>query len=230
MARRHHLDPLPAPGPSRLPDEVSHHLATVLRARPGTAIVLFDGRGGEADATVTAVDRRAVTADVGPARQVDRRAGRHVELAFAVPKGARGEWIFEHGTEAGIAAFRPVRFERSNPERGSRVDRWRRITEAAAGQCGATHLPSVHEPVAVAALAAEPGLPIARVLLDPDATEPLGPGGAGDIVLLVGPEGGPTPTEVEFLTRAGFVGRNLGALVLRTETAALVATVRALSG
>src|SRR6478672_6561319 len=97
--------------------------------RPGEALVLADGRGGFATASVTQVGRGELTVDVGPAQQLQLPAVR-VTLVQAVPKGDRGELAVELATEAGVDAVVPWAAARCvvrwTAERaGHGVERWR---------------------------------------------------------------------------------------------------------
>ncbi|MBK8978084.1 MAG: 16S rRNA (uracil(1498)-N(3))-methyltransferase [Planctomycetes bacterium] len=221
---------MPPPGRRELPDDVARHLA-VVRARPGTGLRLCDGAGTEADAVLVEVRRGRALAEVGPAEQVHREPARRVELAFAAPKGTRAEWLFEHGTELGVARFRPVRFERSTgADRARRAARWQRIVDAAVEQCDRSHAPEVADEVALDALLADPTLPPLRRLALPGAP-PLADADRDPrqaALWLVGPEGGITAAEVEHIVGAGFAGRGLGPLTLRVETAALIGCARLL--
>jgi len=222
MPARFFLPSLPAAGAATVDGDLAHHLATVLRARPGLTIVLADGRGGSALATVRAVDRRTVTLQVDVPRQAPAPP-RRVQVAFAPPRLQRAEWLFEHGTEVGIDVFQPLWTARTRPQ-GERPDRWLRIVRAAAGQCDRDWLPEVRPARELLDLVAEPGLPAARFVTQPGATSlaELAPRDA-DVQVLVGPEGGFSPEEHAAALAAGFVPAGLGPHVLRTETAALVA-------
>ncbi|MBK8100642.1 MAG: 16S rRNA (uracil(1498)-N(3))-methyltransferase [Planctomycetes bacterium] len=219
MARRYLTDPLPTPGSSRLPDDVAHHVGSVLRLRPGDGIVLFDGRGNQCAAELTAVRRAQVDVQIGPTVTVPPPP-RRLHLAFAPPRWQRAEWLFEHGTELGVMVFHPLWTERTRPQ-GERADRWRKLTVAAAGQCDRAWLPEVTELRSLAEFLVDPTLPAIRFVGVGGAARP-DPRGAPECVLLVGPEGGLTPAELAAAQSAGFVPCGLGPHVLRTETAALV--------
>src|SRR5687767_388382 len=115
MAHRYFVDPLPRQGTARLDGEVAHHLGTVLRKRAGDEIVLGDGRGSTALARVVAASKGTVEVEVGAAVAAPLPRVR-VQLAFAPPRLARAEWLFEHATEVGVAVFRPLWTERVRPQ------------------------------------------------------------------------------------------------------------------
>lgn len=222
MPARFFLPSLPTAGTATVDGDLAHHLAHVLRARPGTELLLADGRGGSAPATVAAVDRRGVTLHVAPARTAPPPAYR-VHVAFAPPRLQRAEWLFEHGTEVGIDVFWPLWTARTRPQ-GERPERWQRIVRAAAGQCDRDWLPVVQPARELHELLAEPTLPAARFLAQPAAPPLLGQAPRdADLLLLIGPEGGFTADERQATLGAGFRPAGLGDHVLRTETAALVA-------
>jgi 16S rRNA (uracil1498-N3)-methyltransferase len=221
MARRYFLAELPRGGRALLAAEVSHHLARVVRARAGDRIVLFDGRGREAAATVAAITERGVEADVEPPTASSREPAVELRVAVALPKGARADWLLEHGTEVGIRHFHPLRAARSQRRGAPRNDRADRIVRAAAGQCDRAVVPTVWPEEDLAAFLGRSDLPAERYVAAPIGP-PLEPATSERAILAVGPEGGFTAEEEEALAAAGFLPRSLGPLTLRTETAALV--------
>ena len=229
LARRYLCSPLPAPGRHVLPDAVTKHLL-VVRVRPGDSIFLFDGAGRQATARVLQVERRRIEVELEAASSVDREPSTRLELAVALPKGARAEWLFEHATELGVARFRPIVFARSQGAmRDERRARWERLVLAATEQCDRSRVPQVDDEIGLEALLADPSLPTERYAARPGAERPLGASHSGAAVLCVGPEGGFTDAELAQLHAAGFEPRSLGALTLRTETAALVGAARLLA-
>lgn len=197
----------------------AHYLVHVLRLGRGARVRLFDGRGREADATIVAIDDGAAALRV-EAELDGNRPPHPLHVLLAVAKGPAMDAAIRMVTEAGATHVHPVLTARSVP-RGERGDRWARIAEAAARQCGRADVPEV---VAVAmlpdALAALPAGLDARVAV-PGA--PRLPAATGPAAVLVGPEGGLTTDEIRRATAAGFVPMGLGRFVLRCETAAAVA-------
>ncbi|MHC4512779.1 MAG: RsmE family RNA methyltransferase [Planctomycetota bacterium] len=240
MARRYHVSPLPTPGTHTLPPEVAHHVAHVMRTRPGAPLVLFDGAGRECRGEIVSIRKvhqeAVVEARLGEPVTSQREPDVLVEAAFAMPKGHRADWLFEHGTEVGIRRFRPVLCSRGNPEpdAAARADRrhqrWQRICQAAAGQCDRAFVPDIAAVVPLQDLFGEPSsqveaLPQERYLAHDDGP-PLAAATGNHVLLLVGPAGGFTADEVDAAIAAGCEPRSLGPLTLRTETAVLAGAVR----
>jgi 16S rRNA (uracil1498-N3)-methyltransferase len=229
MARRYHVEHLTPRARVVLADEVGHHLARVMRVRLGDRLRLFDGRGQEGTATVVAVRRGEVEVEVAQVGAGMREPRCALTLAFALPRGGRTEWIFEHGTEVGVRAFQALRCARSAFQlTEDRRLRWQRLAQAATGQCDRAHVPEVHEVSSFAQFVQRSDLPDERFIAVLEG-EPLGAAQSSRAVLLVGPEGGFTEEEVTLAVQHGFSPRSLGPLTLRTETAALVGAARLLA-
>jgi 16S rRNA (uracil1498-N3)-methyltransferase len=207
----------------RLEGTEAHHLVHVLRIGLGDMVRLFDGRGGEAAATVTGCAAGTVELTVGEL-QVEIDDGREVILAAAVPKGDRFGWMIEKATELGVARFVPLITERSVviPGQG-KLDKMRRTIVEASKQCGRPRLMEL----AVPALWSE----FVGTLLGPSAGWVADPAGepfdapdmtlTGPVVAAIGPEGGLTSAELELAVGAGAKLISLGPRILRIETAAL---------
>ena len=213
----------------RLEGAPAHRLRDVLRLEAGATLAVFDGRGCERDATLTAVARGGVTLRLGAARAAAAEPPVAVTLACAFPRGRRGDWLVEKATELGVAAFAPLVAERSVLRPGDgRLDRWRRIAIEAAEQSGRAVLPRLRARSPAGRRAAD-----RRPRGDRD--HPRGARGSGaaaghGIALYVGPEGGWSPAEREALL-AGTCARpiTLGPRRLRVETAAIVGLAQVLA-
>jgi 16S rRNA (uracil1498-N3)-methyltransferase len=226
-----------------LPEPEAHHLTDVLRARAGDRVEAFDGRGRVAEAVVARAvrgHRRAPADAVIALREEPRRVSPplpRIVLLQAVPKGSRMDYLVEKAVELGVWEIVPLQTARGIARPGetghaSRPERWRRIAESAARQCGTAWLPHVGAPVsfdaALARLAACDHAFLAA--LGPGTTplrEAIGQisGGGPDVTVavLIGPEGDFTPEEIAQGRSAGALPVSLGSLTLRVETAALYA-------
>jgi len=216
-----------AGGRARLAPEEWHYLRHVLRLPAGAPLAVFDGEGGEHPAVLPAAGEEL---ELGPRREVAAPAA-VVWLAFAPPRGDRGDLLVEKAVELGVARLAPFEAARSvvklDRERGAaRAARWRRIAAEAARQCGRAEVPVVDEPMPLAAALAlgPPGL--RRLLFYEGGGEPLhehlDPAAPGHLAL-VGPEGGFTPAEVGAALAAGARVVSLGPRILRAETAGIAA-------
>lgn len=211
-----------------LPSAEAHHALGVLRLGDGEGVELFDGRGGRVTGTIQRTGKNAAAVHVTRREILTERPWPQVELAFAVPKGKRLDWLLEKATELGVSRLCPVIFERSvaTPELSEHArERWMGACLAAAKQCRSAFLPELAEPAEFSAyLATCPAED--RLLGDPAAAESMSQALASwspprRIALLVGPEGGLTPAETAAAIEAAWRPVRLGNYILRTETAAL---------
>jgi 16S rRNA (uracil1498-N3)-methyltransferase len=201
-------------------------VARVLRRARGDALLLFDPRAGvEALAEVRSVDGARVQVEVGPVAQATPPS-REVILLQAVGKGDKMDAVVQDATELGATRIFPVLTERTvvqpGPRSAARVERWRRVADGAARQCGRALAPVVEEiaPLVAAASSVEAELRLALVPRAERAAGPLLLGETGSVAFLVGPEGGLTEAEVQALAEGGWLPASLGPTTLRTETVA----------
>lgn len=240
MPRFHCPVPLTAGAELDLPPAAARHVQ-VLRLQPGDAITLFNGEGGQWQATVLRMGRSDVGVRVDTFEAVEREAARRVHLAMGMPANDRMDWLVEKAAELGVASVQPLHTAHSvlrlSGDRAiKKQTHWQQVAVAACEQCGGNRVPLV-QPVAdvgtwlrgsdtIAPLRcvlslAEGSRPLSDVLRDHPADAP--------VLFLSGPEGGLSPQEDAAARAAGFVPVTLGRRVLRAETAALAALVQALA-
>lgn len=202
----------------------AHHAASVRRVRAGEQVTVTNGRGLWAEGSVASADQATVEIAVETARIVPERAPR-IALAQALAKGDRDEMAVQASTELGVDEVLPWQAARSvsrwqGPKAAKGRARWQTIVREAAKQAHRAWIPEVDEVRATADLAS---LAVHRrvLVLDPRASVRLSALDADDrdIVLVVGPEGGIAPEEIETLVAAGAEQVRLGDDVLRTSTA-----------
>ena len=210
-----------------LPAGAARHVQ-VLRLQPGSPLVLFNGEGGEFEATVAQMGRSEVTVQVGAHHALEREAPREIHLAVGMPANERMDWLVEKATELGAASIQPLLAERSvlrlAGERAAKKQaHWQGIAVAASEQCGRNRVPLVHAPADLAAWCAAQHGPAVRLVLSLDAAaQPLREAaGQGAVTVLSGPEGGLGPQEEKLALARGFTPVTLGQRVLRAETAPL---------
>ncbi len=219
------------PSRARITGQSAHHLARVLRVRPGEPLPLCDGQGFVYDAVVAAVSPGCVELTPGPGRPAPEPATR-ITLYAACPKQDKLEWIIQKAVELGAVRIVPFfsRYCVAAPknEEAKRARR-ARIAREAAEQAGRGVIPAVEAPLALAGVCARlaqneydaallcyerGGAPLRQV------APPL----AGRrVALITGAEGGFAPEEAAVLTAAGAVAVGLGPRILRCETAPLAA-------
>ena len=223
------VDALPAGATYRLDGAEGHHAATVQRLRPGERLILSDGSGGLVSAEIAAAGKGVLDLALGERRQVPPARPRLV-VAQGIAKSDRGELAVQAMTEVGVdeivawSAARSV--ARWNDQRP--LERWRATVREAAKQARRAWVPVVAPAVTTAALARRVGAPgvALAVVLHEEATTRLSTmdlPASGEIVLVVGPEGGVAPEELAVLAAAGAVAARLGTEVLRTSTAGVAA-------
>ena len=227
---RLHVDGTLVPGTRiELGGERAGYLGRVLRARPGDRLVLFDGQGGELEATVTAVARERVAVAVGLRREVDRESPLAVTLGIGISRGERMDYALQKSTELGVAAVVPLLTERcvvqlDRERAASRLAHWTKVLIGACEQCGRSRLPALAPVTGLSDWLAGrvSGL---RLVLSPEADTNLADltPPEGELTLLIGPEGGLEPAEIALAARAGFRALRLGPRILRSETAVVAA-------
>lgn len=203
----------------------AHHAARVKRMGVGEEILLADGSSWLATGLVQAVSDGEVAVTVHEIRDT-RPPGPRFVLAQALAKGGRDEQAVESATELGVDEVIAWQADRSivrwKGERGAKsLAKWGSVAAAAAKQSRRASIPVVSGPVDSAALARRAG-ECTTFVLHEDATEPLA--GAdlpeeGDVLLVVGPEGGIAPVEIDAFVGAGAQVVRLGSGVLRSSSA-----------
>ncbi len=213
-----------------LDGEEGRHAAVVRRVTAGEHVDLTDGAGHKARCVVVETSRSGLVCDVLSRVDLEPPQPR-VVVVQALPKGDRGEVAVETMTEVGVDEIIPWPAERSiaqwRAERGDKaLRRWRSTAREAAKQARRAWHPVVTAPAATAAVVGILGAARLGVVLHEDATEPIAElvvPASGDVVIVVGPEGGLSPGELEGFTSTGAHTVRLGQSVLRTSTAGTVA-------
>jgi 16S rRNA (uracil1498-N3)-methyltransferase len=227
-----------------LTGQEARHAVTVSRVRAGEALLVGDGRGTVASCTVTSADAQRLELRVGSVEEHPAPSPR-VVLVQALAKGDRDEMAVQAATELGVDAVIPWQAQRSVSRwEGAKVakgrERWRAIVREAVKQSIRPHVPEVEDLATTKDLVRRTAGSLVLVL-DPTADVRLSsldlrPAADGttvrDVLLVVGPEGGISPAEVEALRQAGAVPVALGSGILRTSTAgpAALALVNAALG
>jgi 16S rRNA (uracil1498-N3)-methyltransferase len=228
--------------------EQSHYLLKVLRLELGDAVQIFDGQGLRFEAKIQGIEGKAVQLLVEPGRRHHLYERPTIWLLQGLPSGDKMDWIIEKSVELGVSRFSPMECERSivrlsGPRLVKKMIHWRAQIEAACMQSQRDDLMLLDEAQSSEACFNRFNGATLKFLLHPEAplnllealrtmrhaTPPASsksPMAAASLVLAIGPESGFSQGERSIARRAGFSEVNLGAQILRTETAALVATAK----
>jgi 16S rRNA (uracil1498-N3)-methyltransferase len=218
-------------GETTLDGPEGRHAATVRRLRAGEGLVLTDGCGELAVCEVLDASRERLHLKV-LRREREPAPVLRVTIAQALVKGPRGELAVELATEAGVDAVLPWRADRcvarwdDGPRGANALSRWRQAAREAAKQSRRGWFPEVAEPLDTTALGQRCAAAAGCLVLHESAAQPLPEvalPAAGELLLVVGPEGGITDVELATLAAAGGLPVRLGRGVLRSSSAGAVA-------
>jgi len=228
IPRIHTEAPLTSGNSVELDEAPSRHLAKALRMEAGRELILFNGRGGEYQATISAITKKCVTVIVGKPKSDDRRSPLTIHLGIGLSKGDRFEWVLQKAAELGVSHITPLFTERSEVKlNGPRLDKkmasWQQVLISACEQCQLNIVPQLFPPSRLAPWL-ETREEQKRFVLHHRTDEQLDATQQVDsAALLVGPEGGLSSDEINLAEQQSFQALRLGPRVFRTETAPLAA-------
>lgn len=214
------------PGHFTLSAETAKHCVQVLRMKEGAMIVLTDGKGNRFDATILSANKKETVVMLAN-KTIVAASNPVTSIAISFVKNpSRMEWFLEKATEIGISHFFPLLTERTEKNH-FKTERWENIIVSAMLQSKQVWKPVLHQPIHFAELIKQPfdgqkliahcEMGDKKLLSDlPQKNQQL---------ILIGPEGDFSPTEIETAFNQGFSPVSLGKNRLRTETAGLVAAV-----
>jgi 16S rRNA (uracil1498-N3)-methyltransferase len=201
----------------------ARHLTAALRRRPGDAIVLVDGQGAVAEARLVSIERGRIEAEVLSVRREPEPPVNGVTVAMAVVARQAMDWAVQKAVEIGVRQFVPIEADRAQlrgKDLHGHVEHWQRISMQALKQCRRPWAMEVADVLPLEGFVE--GRPGGGVVADREGRAigdlPVGT----ESVLVVGPEGGFSAQEIEYLDRYGWLRLRLGPHVLRAETAAVV--------
>jgi len=209
----------------------ARQIRKVLRLKPGDLIEVLDGSGSSFLAILEEVDQAEVRGRLLGIRESFNESHLHITLAQVLPRLPKMDLIVQKATELGVSRVIPLWAERS-PSRGgaaeSRVNRWRRIAKESTEQCGRALIPPIQLPQNLLSFLDQEMAGEKIIFWEGESQrrwrEVLRANPAAlKYTLLVGPEGGFSPQEVERATDKGYVSVSLGKRILRAESVALVA-------
>ena len=214
----------------------ARHISKVLRMQPGTQLQIVSDDGVSAMAEITAIDSERVTV-----RCLEKLAESHeprvkLVLAQGLAKGEKMDFIIQKAVEMGAYSVIPVAMEHSvvrldGAKAAKKVERWQKIAESAAKQSKRDIIPQVQPVQSMAEMLAKCTCQTKIIAYECEdrlslkaALRAAGEaGGITELLLIIGPEGGISESELEQARQAGAVPVSLGRRILRAETAGLVA-------
>lgn len=223
-------------GAIQITGEKAKYLATVLRCKEGEELVVFDGKGASLKTIIRRITKKDILAEIVEAIEGDLKTPLPVTLIQGLLKGEKMDLVIQKTTELGIRKIVPVITERSQLRETRKLDRWKKIAEEAARQCGRNDIPDISELLAFNEIFTEKtspdtlsllfweggGLPLKEAVLTQSPSQ--APASAlQPINILIGPEGGFSAKEVELAKANGCIVTSLGERILRAETAAISA-------
>ncbi|MBM4064045.1 MAG: 16S rRNA (uracil(1498)-N(3))-methyltransferase [Planctomycetes bacterium] len=209
----------------------AHHILHVKRAKPGSKITLFDGKGIEYLANITEILDDKLKVFIEQTRKVDRESSVDIAIAFSIPKGKHSVFLIQKCSELGVKTLIPLHCERSvvdiRHKSAEKIEKWNKVVIEASKQCKRNYLTKIEDVMSFDSLMKTINnydlLLVActnthtRTLKSVLTEHPS----AGKIICLVGPEGGFTRSEIEMAEKSGCVPVSIGHSILRIETAAV---------
>ena len=205
-------------------EDVSH-ISKVLRMSAGDNIIVCDGEGNDYDAVIKSISKTEVVAEITGKYVCDAEPCVEVTLYQALPKQGKMEYIIQKNTELGVNKIIPVYTKRCVVKPSDKTERWQKVAESAAKQCGRGIIPQVM-PVISFDEAVKQMEEYDLALMPYECEEENGLKKVlssfqyKSISIFIGPEGGFDLKEVDTAINSGVKTVTLGKRILRTETAA----------
>lgn len=210
--------------------ELYRHMARVLRLKEGDAVALTDDAGRRYLGTIRSIDAKSLTVAIDATEAPgEPELSPRITLYQGLPKGEKLDMVLQKSTELGVAeviAFAAARsvVKLKEGREGSRLERCEKIVQEAARQCGRRSVPKVALGGKLEALLRASEHSVKLLLWEGEEVNGLRDTLASlpapeSVAVVVGPEGGLAPDEVEAARRCGFIPVSLGKRILRTETA-----------
>ncbi len=204
--------------------ELAKQMRSVLKLHTGEKIILSNGKGDEALCELGGYGKDAVSITILEKRTNESEPPSHVILYCAILKRENFELVAQKATEIGVKEIVPL-ITRRTIKLNLNLERLEKIVREAAEQSGRGVVPLIHQPMEFEAAVAQAQANSANIIFQPNenvvdqknmSTGPIG--------LFIGPEGGWDDMEITLAKESGIVPQSLGALVLRGETAAIIAS------
>lgn len=212
-----------------------NHIKNVLRLAINDEILINDRHGNDYKCIISAIDSQSIMAQITEHTESQVEPGIEVTLFQPLIKGEKIEWVFQKAVEIGVSRIIPISTERcvvkleTAKKTASKVERWNKISEAAAKQSGRGIVPEIAQPMTFKeAVAYQKAHQISSIIpyeneKKQGVKEVLEATHALRYGIFIGPEGGFTEQEIAYALENGIQSVTLGRRILRSETASIVA-------
>lgn len=217
-----------------LDGENARHIGSVLRAKLGDIITVCDGNGRDYECEITEITKKVVIAKITDIFSNDNEPDIKITLYQGLPKADKMELVIQKCIEIGVDRIVPVKTEHTvvklDGKEDKKLQRWNKIAESAAKQCGRGKIPLVDSVKSFKA-AIDEGINLDGAIIpyekeEENSIKTFAKGFKGkSIGVFIGPEGGFSNEEIDFALSKGVKPVTLGKRILRTETAGLVTSV-----
>lgn len=226
--------PLTTDSTLELPSAVFRHAIQVLRLKVGESLILFNGTGGEYQATLTDVTKRKASARIEYFANTQPESDLHLNLVQAIIKPDKMDFAIQKAVELGVSSIQPLITQRSVVRLGKdkfekKIKHWQAVAIGACEQSGRTRIPDITPPIALPEWLANTQPKVTSIILAPGNYPRIGDvttlqiEPCSQVNLLIGPEGGFTDEEVQTCVQNNVQPVSLGTRILRAETASIAA-------
>ena len=221
--------------------QATNHVIRVLRLKQNDPVILFNGQGGEYTGVLDIVDKRCARVQLQEFQQPDNESPLYITLMQGVSRGERMDFTLQKSVELGVNAIFPVLTQHSTVHLDAarakkKQAHWQGVVNSACEQSGRDVVPRVYELDTLQNQAHELTATNASTIVlhhrADNSLPSIAKPPANSVVLVVGPEGGLSDEELDWLHTLGCAEVKIGPRILRTETAALtaIAVMQALWG
>jgi 16S rRNA (uracil1498-N3)-methyltransferase len=227
ISRIYHSQPLNVGELTSLEDEAATHVGRVLRMQATEKLVLFNGLGGQYQATIEAASKKNVTVQITAFDNHCAESPLKIHLGQGISRGDKMEFTIQKAVELGVSEITPLFTERcgvkiTGERLNKKLQQWQKIAISACEQCGRNTIPIIHNPLPLSQWLQQISKEL-KINLHPRATDTIKTLAwpTNGIRLIIGPEGGLSDNEITQTVDNGFGEVTLGPRILRTETAGL---------
>jgi len=218
------------PSKAKIQGQDAKHISKVLRLNKGDPIDITNGEGKDFTAIITFISPGSIELDIIDEYDSLTESPIDITLCSGMLKDKKMDWVIKHVTQLGIQNWIPFFCERSIPtpdvkRMEKRINRWKTIARESLKQCRRSRLPRISKPLSFEKLLNLPASHDLKIAFWEKAGQRLDTLEKNPsflkIIILIGPEGGFSETEIMMAKEKGFLSYSLGPRILRAETASI---------